>query len=65
LGKQTQSDETVGQFAVGLLSDEFIAGVTAPKVNAADLEEFASGRAKELDQRGGVGPLRGFGGDPQ
>ena len=65
LGKQPEADETLGQLAVGLFSDEFVAGVTPPEINAAGLEELARGAAKELDQRGGAGAFRGLGGDPQ
>jgi len=54
-----------GQFAVGLLSDKFVARVTAPEIYAADLEKLAGGAAEELDQSGGVRALRSLGCDPQ
>jgi len=50
LWKQSKADETVGQFAIGLFSDEFFAGMTAPKVNAADLKKFTGSGAEELNQ---------------
>ncbi len=65
LGKKTKADETLGQLAVGLLSDEFVAGVAPPEIDAADLEKFASGAAEELDQSVGIGALRCLGSDPQ
>jgi hypothetical protein len=65
LGEQPEADETLGQLAVGLFSDELIARVSTPEINAANLEELARGAAKKLDQRGGTGAFRGLGGDPQ
>jgi hypothetical protein len=65
LGKQADTDETVGQLASGLFSDKFVAGMAAPEINATDLEKLAAGVAKELDQGAGVGAFRGLGGDPQ
>ena len=65
LGREAEADETVGQLALGLFSDEFVAGAAAPKINAADLEKFAGGTAEELDQSGRVSTLRGLAGDPQ
>ncbi len=65
LGKQPDADKTLGQLAIGLFSDEFVAGVTPPEINAADLEKLAGGVTKELDQRGGVGAFRSLGGDSQ
>jgi len=63
--EQSKSDETLGQFAVGLFSDEFVAGPMSPEINSADLEELARGAAEKLDERGGVGAFRSFGGDSQ
>jgi hypothetical protein len=65
LRQQPDADETLGQFAIGLLANEFVAGVTAPEINPTDLEELAGGLAKELNQGSGVGAFRSFGGDPQ
>ena len=65
LRKEAETDETVGQLAHGLFSDEFVAGVVAPKIDAADLEKFAGGAAEQLDQSGRIRTLRGLGGDPQ
>ena len=50
LGKKPEADETLGHLAVGLFSDEFVAGVAPPEINAADLKKFAGGAAEELDQ---------------
>jgi len=50
LGEQAEADEALGHLAVGLLSDEFVAGMSAPEINAADLEKLAGGVAKELDR---------------
>jgi hypothetical protein len=64
-GEQAESDETLGQFAIGLFSDEFAACPMPPEINSADLKELARGAAEKLDERGGVGALRSFGGDSQ
>src|SRR5258708_15514627 len=60
LGKEAETDETVGQLALGLFSDKFVAGAAAPKINAADLEEFARGAEEERDQSGRVSTPRGL-----
>jgi hypothetical protein len=65
LREQPEADETLGQLAIGLFSDELVAGESTPEINAAHLEELASGAAKKLDQRGGAGAFGGRGGDPQ
>jgi len=65
LRKEAETDEAFGQLPGGLLSDEFVATVASPEINPADLEKLARGGAKKLDQRGGVGALRGLGGDPK
>ena len=65
LREQAETDETLGQLAIGLLSDQFVAGMAAPEINPADLEELAGGAAEELDQGVGVGAFRSLGGDPQ
>ncbi len=44
--KQPEADETLGQLAIGLFSDEFVAGVAPPEINAADLKEIARERQK-------------------
>jgi hypothetical protein len=65
LRTQTQTNEMIREFAFGLFADKFVAGVAAPEINAADLEKLAGGTAEELDERRGVGALRGPGGDAE
>ena len=49
LGKKANADEILSQLAVGLFSNKFVAGVTAPEIDAADLEKFPSRAAEEVD----------------
>lgn len=65
LRKQMDSDETLGQFAVGLFPNEFVPGVTPPEINSGALKEFAGDAAKELNQGIWVGAFRRFLSDPQ
>src|ERR1022692_2563517 len=65
LGLQPEPYEALGQLAVGLLSDEFVARVAPPEINAADLKKLARGAAEQVDQSGGVDALRSLGGDAQ
>src|SRR5580704_11698850 len=65
LESQPDTDETLGQLAVGLFSDELVASVPAPEIDAAGLKEFAGSAAKELDQRGSSAALGGLGRNPQ
>ena len=60
-----ESDEALGQFAIGLFSDEFAACPMPPEINPADLEKLARGTAKKLDERGSIRAFRGSGGDPE
>ena len=59
------SDETLGQFAVGLFPNQFISGVTPPEINSGALKEFAGDAAEELNQGNWVGAFRRFLGDAQ
>ena len=65
LRPQPDADKSLGQLAIGLLADEFVAGVAAPEINTTDLEKLAGGTTEEVDQRTRVGALRGLGGNPQ
>jgi hypothetical protein len=49
LRQQPDAGEVVRQLAVGLLSDEFIARVAPPEINAGDLEKLAGSSAEELE----------------
>jgi hypothetical protein len=48
-----------------LLSNQFVARVAPPEINAADLEKFTGSAAKELNERSGIGTLRGLGRDTE
>jgi hypothetical protein len=65
LGEQAEADKVLGQLAIGLLADKFVAGVAAPEINSSDLEEFAGGSAKELNQGARIRAFRGLGSDAQ
>jgi hypothetical protein len=65
LRKQTHSDKTFGEFAVGLFAYEFVASVSPPKINSGALEEFAGNAAEKLNQRIRVRALRSFCGKAQ
>ncbi|MGB7600637.1 MAG: hypothetical protein WBM24_10060 [Candidatus Sulfotelmatobacter sp.] len=60
-----KSDETLGQFAIGLFPYEFISGVTPPEINSGALKEFAGDAAEKLNQGIGIGAFRCFLGDTQ
>ncbi len=65
LGKQAQADETLDQLALGLFTDQFVARVAPPEIDAGDLKKLAGSVAEELDQRGGIGTFRGLSGKLQ
>ena len=65
LRKQTNSDKTIGHFAVGLFPYEFVASEMAPEINAGAGEEFAGDTAEKLNQRMRVGAFRSFLGNAQ
>jgi hypothetical protein len=65
LRKQTQSDKTLGQFAVGLLPNEFVTGMTPPEINSGALKKLAGGAAEKLDQGSRISAFRSFRGNPQ
>jgi hypothetical protein len=59
------SDETLGQFAVGLFPHEFVSGVTPPEINSGALKEFSGDTAEKLNQGIWIGALRRFLGNTQ
>ncbi|MGA7376278.1 MAG: hypothetical protein WBW36_08030 [Candidatus Sulfotelmatobacter sp.] len=59
------SDETLGQFAVGLFSHEFVSGVPPPEINSGALKEFAGDPAEKLNQGIWIGAFRRFLGNTQ
>jgi hypothetical protein len=61
LGKQAESDEALGELAIGLFSNEFVAGMASPEIGAAALKKFAGSPAKELNQRCWIGAFRSLG----
>jgi hypothetical protein len=63
LGAQADAYKLIGQLAIRVFSDEFIAGESAPKVDPAALEKFAGGGTKEPDQRCRIGAFSRFRGD--
>jgi hypothetical protein len=65
LRKQTESNETFGQFAVRLFPYEFISGVTPPKIDTGALKKFASDPAEKLNQGIWIRAFRRFLGDAQ
>jgi hypothetical protein len=65
LRNQAHPHELLGQFAVGLFSHQFVAGVTPPKIDAGHLEKLTGRATEKLDQRGGIGPLRSLTGYSQ
>jgi len=60
LRKQTQSDEALGEFALGLFAYEFVASVSPPEIDSGALEELAGNAAEKLNQRIWVGALCSF-----
>lgn len=65
LRKQAESDEALGQFAIGLFPYEFISCVTPPEINSGALKEFAGDAAEKLNQGIWVGAFRRLLGDTQ
>jgi hypothetical protein len=65
LRKQTQSDEALGEFALGLFAYEFVASVSPPEIDSGALEELAGNAAEKLNQRIWVGALCSFCGKAQ
>lgn len=65
LRQQTETNETLGEFAVRLFAYEFISGVTPPEINSGALKEFAGDAAEKLNQRIWIGAFRRFLGDAQ
>jgi hypothetical protein len=63
LGKQTESDEMLGQLTVGLFPYEFVARQSPPEINPGTLEELASNAAEKLNQRMRIRAFPGFLGD--
>ncbi|MFY9950226.1 MAG: hypothetical protein WA261_11830 [Candidatus Sulfotelmatobacter sp.] len=59
------SDETLGQFAIGLFSHEFVSGVPPPEINSGALKEFAGDPAEKLNQGIWIGAFRRFLGNTQ
>src|SRR5579872_4335060 len=59
---QSQANEAFGQLASGLLADQFVAGMTAPKINARDLKKFTGRGAKQLNESGSIGSHRSLAG---
>ena len=57
-----QANEAFGQLASGLLADQFVAGMTAPKINARDLKKFTGRGAKQLNESGSIGSHRSLAG---
>jgi hypothetical protein len=65
LGRETKSDESLGELAIGLFADEFVARLTPPKINAGTLKEFARSAAEKLDERRSMRAMRSPRGNPQ
>ncbi len=63
IGFQSQTEKVIAQFPVGLLSDEFVASLAAPEINAGNLKESAGGSAEELNERLGIGAAAGLSGN--
>jgi hypothetical protein len=63
LGAQADAYKLIGQLAIRVFSDEFIAGVATPKVDPGAMEKFAGGGTKEPNQRCWIGSLSRFRGD--
>ena len=59
------SDETLGQFAVGLFPNEFVSGLPPPEINSGALKEFAGDAAEKLNQGIWIGAFRRFLGNTQ
>ncbi|MGO9516325.1 MAG: hypothetical protein ACLPND_04710, partial [Candidatus Korobacteraceae bacterium] len=55
----------LGQLAVGLLPNQFVARVSPPEIYPGALKKLARGAAEELDQGGRIGAFRSFRGNPQ
>jgi hypothetical protein len=65
LRKQAESDEALGQFAIGLFSSKFVSGMSSPEINPAAAKKFAGSSAEELNKGGWIGTIRGLGSNMQ
>ena len=61
IGTHPHPYKAIRQLPVGLLPDEFIAGVTAPEINSGYIEEFACRAAEQLNQCVGIGAFARLG----
>jgi hypothetical protein len=49
VGSNSNPDEPLRKFSIGLLSHQLIAGITPPEIHPTDLKEFAGRMTKQMD----------------